>query len=169
MKKIVLSSILAMGLLSTTATAETKVGLGFDVAGGNQILRVSVDGLATGLRVEPRFMIATDSSAAATPVKGAISAYGIGAYYDLAAGLSVGGFFDMQGAYTMDDVEVSSDITRLGLALKAEAAIGKSLSIAFEAGIQNITSTAYTVPGTADAESSSDLDTYSAITMRLFF
>ena len=158
-----------MGLLTTAATAETKVGLGYDVAGGNQMLRVSIDGLATGVRVEPRLMYMSTTDADAAGTAGSFLAFGIGAYYDIAAGLSVGGFIDRENAFVWNDLKVGDDVTRLALALKAEKNIGKSLSIAFEAGIRSVTTTSYTVPDTADAESQSDLDTYSAITMRLFF
>lgn len=174
MKKIVLSSVLAMGLLSTAATAEIKVGLGYDLdlaGAGTTTLRIPVDGLVAGLRVEPIFSMVTNNSAAATPVVTKDMTIGVAAYYDIMTGISAGLSWTSVAAQTVDDVisAANSSTSSIALLVKGEEMIGKNLSIAFELGYATNTNQLYTVADTKDTYTSGSLAPVAAVTARLFF
>ena len=175
MKKLVLSTV-AAAMLATSASA-VSIGVGTDVLGGAQVLRIAVDGLATGLRVEPRIMFASGSNSATTTADYSVSTFGIGAYYDITKAVSVGLSFDMQGVSTMNDVKDSTNLpagynvdaaTNIGIMLKAEQELVKNFTMAFEVGYMSSTTTAWDA-GVEAASTNSSLQPYSAVTMRLFF
>ena len=174
MKKLVLSTI-AAALVATSASA-VSVGVGSDIVGGQQVLRIAVDGLTKGLRVEPRVGYMSNSTAAVTPVDSAVLTLGIGAYYDVMAGVAVGAFFDttsmkedgVQTNLALYGGGVPAGSTTWGLVVKTEKEIIKNLSIAYEIGVAGGSSTNYTA-GTAATTTQSTLDVTSAVTMRLFF
>ena len=173
MKKLVLSTV-AAAMLATSASAVT-VGLGTDVLGGQSVLRIAVDGLAKGLRVEPRFAYASYSTAAATPVVETSMTLGIGAYYDVVGPVAVGVFYDMT-TVNVDGVNEDAGFapfgngkqSTFGFGLKAEKELTKNLSLAYELGY-SFNSTTSVTAGTAATVSDSTVSPYSSVTMRLFF
>ena len=174
MKKLVLSTV-AAAMLATSASA-VSIGVGTDVIGGAQVLRIAVDGLATGLRVEPRLMFASASNSASSAADYSVSTFGIGAYYDVTKAVSVGLSFDIQGVSTINGVKDSTNLgaanvdaaTNIGLMLKAEQELVKNFTMAFEVGYMSSTTTTWNNDVEATSTNSS-LQPYSAVTMRLFF
>ena len=152
MKKIILSTIVAAAVAST-ANAGMKLGLGNDVINGQNMLRISIDGLAEGVRVEPRVAFASMTPEGGDAVS--MSAYGVGAYYNLSKTVSVGGMFD---SYDMTEMG-GAEGTDMAVVVKAEADLGENFSIAYEVGLQSnsVTDTSVTT------------QPYSAVTMRAWF
>ena len=178
MKKLVLSTV-AAAMLATSASAVT-VGLGTDVIGGQSVLRVSVDGLAKGLRIEPRFAYASFTNSNAAALSNTSMTMGIGAYYDVAGPVAVGFFFDTTSAKVdgkisdaatgaFGNMYTAAANTSMGLGLKVEKELTKNFSISYELGYASTKYTNYSVAGTADADTNTDLAPYSGVTMRLFF
>lgn len=202
MKKVILSTLAAAALV-TTASAEMKFGVGVDVmtnisnpaasmTGGQSfganigsvpVIRVAIDGLVDGLRVEPRIAYTksenpngsqSDSTGYKGNIDATMTAYGIGAYYDLTKVISIGASYDM---YTMTTTAVKSTTdasagaetkntgSSLGIVLKAEANIAENFTIASELGFASTTTT----PGQTGAKVMSDLHPISSVTLRYFF
>ena len=175
MKKLVLSTV-AAAMMATSASAVT-VGLGSDIIGGPYtnagtgmpVLRVTVDGLVKGLRIEPRFNIQTTNDGAATATKTSNMTFGIGAYYDVVGPVAVGIAYDSVGyksttVGTAAAVQSGTSRGNLTVSVKAEKEITKNLSLAYELGLISTTSTVFNA-----TTSDSQLNPYSAVTMRVFF
>ena len=170
MKKVILSTI-AAAALTTSAMAELKIGVGADLAmgqvsaintttgaatannNGRSMIRISLDGLADGVRIEPRLATASYTTTAGT---NSIMNFGIGAYYDLTKTVAAGFIYDM---YDNTDLG-SSEGTNMTFVVKAEAEIGKNFSISYELGLNMNDDT---------TSSSSNMTPYSALTARMFF
>ena len=181
MKKLVISTI-AAAMLTTAATAEVKVGLGVDVLGSGTLettqaemptLRVSIDGLMKGLRIEPRFNLWSTNNGAATATKVSALTWGIGAYYDVVNDVALGLTYVSKAANsttvgTAAAVVTGNRDTNLAVSLKAEKELAKNFAISYEVGYQFPTNTAVTA-GVDAATSDTAMYPYSSVTMRLFF
>ena len=180
MKKVILSTI-AAAALTTSAMAETKVGLGVDVMtnitnpiavsgtlsasiGSTPVIRVSIDGLADGVRIEPRFAyISADNATTGTSVVKTMTVMGIGGYYDLSKTVSVGAYYDTYALTTGGATAANG--TSMAVVLKAEAEIAKNFSIASELGYAMTATTE--ISGTAG--DTNDMHPVASVTMRMFF
>lgn len=155
MKKVLLGLVAVMMLVTPamaakksgskgSSKAEKRFGLGMDIVGGNQQLRISIDGITPGVRVDVRFAYASTPAASGLGL-------GVAGYYDLSKFISVGGHFDTE------DTNLGG-ATRIAAVLKAEREIFKDFAIGIEFGYQNVSVTA-----------GSTLGKYSAVTARIFF
>ena len=178
MKKLVLSTI-AAALVATTASADIKVGVGVDVmtsyaplaigsgdqVGSSPVVRIAVDGLVKGLRAELRYgtMSWTNGTDTATTTS-SMTIMGLGAYYDIAGPIAVGGFVDSASSVTSDVADTETTLS-MGIVLKAEAEIAKNFTIASEVGfVSNNTS-----DSAATTVVSKSLLPTTSVTFRYFF
>ena len=194
MKKVILSTI-AAAALTTSAMAEIKVGVGIDamlgytnptaagvanaagqtgfatVLGSTPVIRIDIDGVVPGLRIEPRFAYINatndnNTGVANTADEATLLVMGLGGYYDISKLLSVGAYYDM---YTMTagNSGTTSDTTASSMAvlLKAETEIAAGFTIASEIGYASTTTT----PAGAGAKDITDLHPVTSITLRYFF
>ena len=184
MKKLVLSTV-AVAMLATSASA-VKIGVGTDILGGpndtgannagqpisKPTLRVSIDGLVDGLRIEPRLSFATTNDGATTALTSSTLTFGIGAYYDVMSNVAVGLAFDTSSATTFSNGTVSAatgaNYSNLIVSVKTEKELTKNLSIAYEIGLQMPRETLVANDVVATTTDSA-MYPYSAVTMRLFF
>ena len=179
MKKLVLSTV-AVAMLATSASA-VKIGVGSDIIGGSvdttgasvPTLRVSIDGLAKGLRIEPLLNFWSTNDGAATATKMSALTWGITAYYDVVNDIALGVSYQSAAAMSTTVGTAAAVVTgnrdgNLGVCLKAEKELAKNLSLAYEMGLQFPSRTAV-VAGVDAATTSSATYAYSAVTMRLFF
>ena len=190
MKKVILSTI-AAAALTTSAMAETKFGLGVDVMtnisnpaasttggtsfaanlGSTPVIRISIDGLAKGVRIEPRLAYADSKapdSTGTTATAATLTVMGLGGYYDLSKTVSIGAYYDMYTLdYTLTTGTGQAVGTSMGVVAKAEAEIAKNFTIASELGLAQTAST-NTYAGTAASELS-DMHPVASVTLRMFF
>lgn len=155
MKKIITIVLLATAVATSSmaagksSTSEKRYGLGADIIGGNDMLRVSVDGLVKDVRIEGR-MGYTRTTSAGTTTSGL--AFGIAGYYNLSEYIAVGGHLDSTDtSYTND--------TRFAAALKVEKEVMKNVALGAEFGYLN-----RSING-----GNTTFSQYSLITVRAFF
>jgi hypothetical protein len=179
MKKVILSTI-AAAALTTSAMAEMKIGVGVDVMtnitsptatagtfsaaiGSTPVVRIAIDGLVPGLRVEPRFAFTSHTSENDTTGGSdkTLLAMGVSAYYDLSKVVSVGVVVDSYTTAT-NGTDTATGLT-LGAVVKAEAEIAANFTVASELGYASTSTT----PTGAKAES--DLQPITSVTFRYFF
>ncbi len=170
MKKIIASTVLVAGMLTTSAMADVKVGLGVDVMntytnpvgslnggsfggiiGSTPVIRVPVD--MGAYRIEPRiaYISASSDYVAGGTQDDSLMAFGVGAYYKLAnsenSNIYVGGQADyfMVGKETTPVVgaSVTTDINALAFAavVGAEFFMTPNFSLASELGLQYTSTT----------------------------
>jgi hypothetical protein len=155
MKKILWILIVAFIVVSpmmaskakSTPKEEKRVGVGMDVLNGSDALRVSIDGLSKGVRLDIRVEYARTTTNSGL-------GFGVGGYYDLSEYISVGGFFDTRGA----NLAGGTSATNVGAVLKAEKEFLKDFSLGVEFGYVNVSTSAASVLGK-----------YSAVTARIYF
>jgi len=133
MKKIIVASVLAMGLMSTTASAEVNVGLGLAVGASNATeaagIRVPID-FDFGLRLEPELGFAKD-----------IYTLAFGAYYTFMKVEEVNLFAGGRLGYTnVSSGPIDFSGTSLQALVGAEYfVVPNRFSIAAQVGLENAT------------------------------
>ncbi len=195
MKKAIVASAVALTVLTTTATADVKVGLGFGIdalssltgllygeTGPISTIRVPID-FESGLRIEPDILIGSDMSESdsGTGTRERTSTtlgLGVGAYYsflkkdkfDLYAGGRLGFTsynYDVNYKNTAStDYEYGANRVSLQGLVAAEYYFVENMSFAAQVGLE-----AYTEKGTGDYsdEKANGMGTVSSLVIRYFF
>ena len=183
MKKLVLSTV-AAAMMATSASAVT-VGVGVDLMtsvanpltaastgttiGSTPAVRIAIDGVVKGLRLEPTLAYMNATTDAAGANTDSYTSFGFNAYYDIGGAMSAG-LVSNFGTISSDAVgNVDTSITTIGLVLKGEVELGKGLTVASELGFASTSTkmgSAYGGDGTVTA---SQLAPVTSVTLRYFF
>ncbi len=197
MKKLLVSTI-AAAAIATTASADMKIGVGIDLMtnianptaatvdegladfasaiGSTPMIRVDIDGLVDGLRVEPRLAYISASNpnnkGAGTKMDtAALTGFGIAAYYDLSKVISVGASYDILSVTFSDSGTTGADGSAkgslMGVMLKGEVELGKGFTVASELGF--VSSSTTTTSGTTTYKAITGLAPHTSVTLRYFF
>ena len=183
MKKLVLSTV-AAAMVATSASAVT-VGVGVDLMtsvanpltaastgttmGSTPAVRVAIDGVVPGLRLEPTFayMNATNDATGATTET--YTSFGFNAYYDIAGAISAGLVTNF-GTISSDATgNVDTSVSTIGVVLKGEVELGKGLTVASELGFASTSTVAGSAYGGDGTVTFSQLAPVTSVTLRYFF
>ena len=176
MKKLVLSTV-AAAMVATSASAVT-VGVGVDLMtsvanpltvgttdstiGSTPAVRIAIDGVVPGLRLEPTIAYITATNDAAGASTETYTAFGFNAYYDISGPISAGLVTNF-GTVSSDAAgAVDTSISKIGVVLKGEVELGKGLTVASELGFASSSVDTGTVVFTELAPTTS-------LTLRYFF
>ena len=130
MKKVIVASLLTMGMLATTAAAEVNVGIGFAAGASNAWeaagVRVPID-FDFGLRIEPELGFSNH-----------LTTLAVGGYYTLAEVEKVNLFVGGRLAFTKADYVTDPTGTSLQALVGAEYfVVDKKFSVAVQVGLES--------------------------------
>lgn len=177
MKKLIVSTI-AAAAIATTASADMKIGVGVDLMtsvanpvtasttkstiGSTPAIRIDVDGVVPGLRLEPTIAYISATNDAAGASTETYTAFGLNAYYDIAGPVSVGVLSNFGTSSSTAAGSTDTKMTKLGVVLKGEVELGKGFTVASELGLaSNTTDTG--------AVKFSEIAPTTSLTLRYFF